>query len=528
MIRTKIAVAALACAAVGLGTSAASASPDLCVGGRPGCFTSVQAALAAAGDGDTITVAPGTYAGPITIDKSITLLGSGAASTIIRGGGPVITIGQPAGLGAPNVSIAGVTITGGLNTTQPFPGNPFGGGVWIAEADATVTISDSIVTGNRATSPPALTCDRGPCAPRGGGIDNAGTLTVTDTRITDNVVGSADAMPSSATNVRAGGVFNRGGATLTLRNSLVTGNRAAATTPEANFAVAGGISDFGTMTIDDSVVSDNTVDVEAAFPAEIQSFTGGIEVTGNASAAIAHTIVRDNSVRGANASADVIAGAGGISTDPDVTFTLEDSAVDRNSVTVNVLASGAGATGFAGGLDLEGHSQVRRTQFIGNDVRTSTTSGPTISIGGALETRGLETLTLDDSLVAGNSVEAVTTDGFVAAAGGGIFNGGLLTLRRTRVAANRVTATGPAGVAEGGGIWNDIIGGPPDFPQDVQLDLIDSSVVGNRLDAGPGIDPLGAGVFASAPVSLKNSVIAGNSPDQCSGSGCPQISGGSR
>jgi hypothetical protein len=47
---------------------------------RPGrgCFAA-QPAIAAAADGDTITLAPGTYAGGITIDKSIRVQGAGAA-----------------------------------------------------------------------------------------------------------------------------------------------------------------------------------------------------------------------------------------------------------------------------------------------------------------------------------------------------------------------------------------------------------------------------------------------------------------
>ena len=70
----------------------------LCVGGGAGCYRTIQAALDAARDGDTIRVSAGTFAGGITITKSVRLLGSGATSTIIKGGGSVITIGD---FGAP-------------------------------------------------------------------------------------------------------------------------------------------------------------------------------------------------------------------------------------------------------------------------------------------------------------------------------------------------------------------------------------------------------------------------------------------
>src|SRR5947207_12721220 len=73
-------------------TSAFAAT--LCVGPASGCYATIQGALDAAHHGDTINVAAGTFAGGITIDKSVRLVGAGAASTIIRGGGPVITIGS--------------------------------------------------------------------------------------------------------------------------------------------------------------------------------------------------------------------------------------------------------------------------------------------------------------------------------------------------------------------------------------------------------------------------------------------------
>lgn len=57
--------------------------------------------------GDTIAVGPGSYTGGIVITKALTLFGAGAGSTVISGGGPVITVS-----GAP-VLIRAVTVTGG-------------------------------------------------------------------------------------------------------------------------------------------------------------------------------------------------------------------------------------------------------------------------------------------------------------------------------------------------------------------------------------------------------------------------------
>src|SRR6266540_1680076 len=146
---------ALGLALIGAGAASTAASSaheanSLCVGNHPGCFSTIQAAGDAAKDGDTITIAPGTFAGGVTIDVSVEIHGAGAGATIIRGGGPVLTIGKEFAPTEPTVSISGVTITGGLNSSVPDDAVTQGGGVRIPQAGsfpfttgATVTISDS-------------------------------------------------------------------------------------------------------------------------------------------------------------------------------------------------------------------------------------------------------------------------------------------------------------------------------------------------------------------------------------------------
>src|SRR2546427_9037558 len=73
--------------ALGGGTVQAA---TLCVNprGTGTCFSSIQAAVDAAHDGDTIKVAPGTYAEQVMIDgKSVTIRGAGNG-TIIRPSAP--------------------------------------------------------------------------------------------------------------------------------------------------------------------------------------------------------------------------------------------------------------------------------------------------------------------------------------------------------------------------------------------------------------------------------------------------------
>ena len=85
---------------------------------------------------------------------------------------------------------------------------------------------------------------------------------------------------------------------------------------------------------------------------------------------------------------------------------------------------------------------------------------------------------------------------------------------------NHVEASGaggplPFGVpsgALGGGIWNGDFGGPPPT-----LTLTQSLVAGNSLDAPAGFVLSGGGLYTLYPVSLSQTPVVGNRPDQCFG-----------
>ena len=84
---------ALCLAAIVVGVAAAtsaSAAGKVCVGNGQGCFATLQAALDAANDGDTIKIAPGTFAGGVTIDcEDIASRGSDMHTLFVcAGGGP--------------------------------------------------------------------------------------------------------------------------------------------------------------------------------------------------------------------------------------------------------------------------------------------------------------------------------------------------------------------------------------------------------------------------------------------------------
>jgi hypothetical protein len=88
-------------------------------------------------------------------------------------------------------------------------------------------------------------------------------------------------------------------------------------------------------------------------------------------------------------------------------------------------------------------------------------------------------------------------------------------VRNSEVSGNTVGANGASGSAQGGGIFDaPIADGPPGGP----LKLLNSGVTGNALNGSPGIALQGGGLYIeNKPLTLTNSFIANNSPDQCFG-----------
>ena len=86
-VKRSLFVALLAIAAATIAAGRASAATlTVCPSGC--AFTQIAPALAAANNGDTISIGVGTYNGGLTVDKSVKLVGAGANRTTIRGGGP--------------------------------------------------------------------------------------------------------------------------------------------------------------------------------------------------------------------------------------------------------------------------------------------------------------------------------------------------------------------------------------------------------------------------------------------------------
>src|SRR5262249_30097675 len=156
----------------------------------------------------------------------------------------------------------------------------------------TVTISNSVVTGNRVDAGETIpsggfSCKHTPhdCAfVFGGGIANAGALTLDHVEVTDNTAGSTPSSHSLASNADGGGISSNSAGTLSLRPCSVTGNVAAVSPPNGAFTDGGGIVDGGPLTIEESSVDDNSSVVVASVPSTFpfgdgeEANAGGIQI----------------------------------------------------------------------------------------------------------------------------------------------------------------------------------------------------------------------------------------------------------
>jgi hypothetical protein len=519
---------------------------ERCVGPRAGCAPTLQAALDAAADGDTIRLAAGTFAGGATVTKSVALVGAGRDATVLRGGGPVLTIGTMFDPAPPTVSIRDLTITGGRTTSSPqsveFVGQDgvfaLGGGIEIPPgADfapgATVTVVRTAITDNRAapsaTVPSGLPCPGGEDCPfalaAGGGIDSWGTLTITDSTVSANRIGTASGLSTLASDAEGGGVSSRIGP-LTILRTRIEGNQATATAPNGRFAEAGGVFAFDApFVMRDTNVVANNASLAAALPnsVDLLANAGGIHIADTVpNAQITRSLIADNSVAMTNTVGDVVTFSGGLHIDSQVPTQVTDSRIIDNHVTAATLAPSTGlAHGDSGGLQLFG--RMNHTRVSDNTVTATSAGGDAEAMaGGAWMLFG----DLADSQLRDNRLAASAPHGQARVRGGGAvvdtdpgFPGtGGLTLTDSAVKANVATANGASSLGQGGGIFD---GAVPDVgPFGGPLALTDSSVTANRLRAPAGATLQGGGVFLDGPLATltqADSAIAHNRPDQCFG-----------
>ena len=272
-------------------------------------------AISLAVSGDSIIVAHAIYAENLAIGKNLTILGSGAATTIIDGGGTatVVTISNGTHVTLSKMTIrngnaSGVVVIGFMRAIS-------GGGI---NNSGTLTLTNSTVSGNLAPIPCIhffVFCEiRGGTA-WGGGIYNSGALIISNSIISGNHAGSyCNGTPCSAF---GGGIYNRG-TLMIIKNSTLTGNSAGtacSTSISCRVGVGGAFYTFGgAVTLNNSTVAGNS----AYRCSGVCSGTGGAIVNGSGNLAMNNSTVSGNS-------------AGGIFNDG--TATLQNSIVANNSDT---------------------------------------------------------------------------------------------------------------------------------------------------------------------------------------------------
>jgi hypothetical protein len=194
-----------------------------------GCdYTSIKAAIAAPTtlEGDTLAIAAGTYTeAGILVDKSVTLQGEDAATTIVQAAASrseatdrVFTIASGV-----TVTLQDLTIRHGRTPDDS------GGGL---VNHGTLTLTHSTVSGNAAGH-------------SGGGLSNHGTLTLTQSTVRGNTASY-------------GGGLSNYYSTLTLTQSTVRGNA-------AGHSGGGLFKDWGTLTLTSSIVASNPDGGDCAF-----------------------------------------------------------------------------------------------------------------------------------------------------------------------------------------------------------------------------------------------------------------------
>jgi hypothetical protein len=305
---------------------------------------SLRAAIDSSGPGDTIVFSLNYPAiinltsGSLTINTHLTVAGPGAFSlTIDASNNTVMERAFTVGSGM-IVSISGVTVTGGRGGgTSAGSVENSGGGIFNA---GTLTLRDAVISNNSTRNQ----------GPGGGGIFNAGgaTLTLINCIVSGNTAGGGNIQESAL--VAGGGIRNASSALLTLSDTTISNNWA---------QVGGGIWNNGTLNVTGSTFVGNSAGVGISTTAVLQG--GAIYAgSGQSSGRITNSTFFNN---GAKTNGAAIANGGTL----DVTHsTFAGNSIEggpgaaiislANTLTLkaSILANAADNCSFVGGLILSG------------------------------------------------------------------------------------------------------------------------------------------------------------------------------
>ena len=400
---------------------------------------------------DLISFAPaardGTIAlngGQLSITDDLTIDGPGADRLAVSGNNASRVFQINSGVA---VNIDGLTVTHGRAVGQ-------GGGILNA---GTLTVSHAILSDNQVFGLPGASLTAVVDA-FGGGIFNKGTLTVSHSTFVHNQSIGADGTPSSIGSSALGGAIMSSGtasapATATVSYSTFLDNQAiggAAGVGASRGGVGGAINNAtGTFTVSHSVFHDNQAvggldnGVSGGFGAGVGGAISNVARFGDAILAVSHSTFLDNRAIGG------AAGAG------------PHGQTGRGGAIANYIFGGAAIPVTVAATARIDHCTILGNQAVGG-------AGPTggTGQGGGIENENGGVLTVSDSLIALNQAIGGAGDGGNGGngLGGGVFNGGpspvgtpSLTLQRSIVVFNQAdggaSVGGSAGSGVGGGLY---------------------------------------------------------------------------
>jgi len=478
--------------------------------GRCTLRAAVMEANAWSGD-DTINLPAGTYAlslsgpaedaaasGDLDVTSgngSLRIVGAGARATIISAsaiGERILDVLYGATLQAESL-----TLTGGRQTGTDLGKPRWGGDLY---SQGTVTVTGVTIAGGAAFA--------------GGGIYNdAGTLTITESAVSEN---SAFSTSDDYAYAYGGGIYSTG--PLTVTRSTVSLNEVYSTCNQNAYAFGGGIYNAGPLTITDSTLSGNSASSECDYHA--YAFGGGIY--SSSPLTVTDSTVSENSASATTANYSAMAYGGGIW--HSAALTVTKSTVSGNSASASSALFVGYATACGGGIFSSSQTlEVTDSILCGNSATnfgggvytsadTTTITGSTLSensadgVGGGVYIAS-GTATITNSPLSRNSASqgggicilpagtaAITDSNFsdnsASDRGGGIDNRGSLTIANCTLSGNS------ASVLFGGGIYN--CG---------TLTIANCTLEGNSAIGSNGY---GGGIWSEGALTISDSTVSGN------------------
>ncbi len=389
-----------------------------------------------------------------------------------------------------NVELSGLTLTGGSIFSNP------GGGAILNYG--TLSVTDSTISDNSGSGDGGGIFNTGALSVadstisrnyggNGGGVENGGTLNVIDSTISDNSVGDDG---------HGGGIYNTTLGMLSIKHSTISGNSVGYNSD------GGGIYNRGTMSAADSTISDNITTSGSG---------GGIYNNNLGTLSVSDSTINGNYAR---------YGSGG-GVDNTGTLSVTGSTISGNRtdfdgggiintgplrITTSTI-SGNYADDIGGGIYNTNPLTVTNSTISGNSVGKRGSGGGIVNFG---------RLTITDSTISDNSVV------FIFGNGGGIINTGTLSVTGSTISGNSTgllgggvvntgtvtitnsTISGNSARYSGGAVYNDNAS---------TLSVTNSTIVGNRADSdgGGGPSEIGGGLAGDAAnVTLNNTIVAGN------------------